>query len=251
MEHIMSTKKKSMKIVAVTRLKECNSILNLQPPVAGKYLCLTIIHAMVFLTPLQPLNTSIWQYLANYSHHLKGGQLRNADLSGRKIPWASGTFMWDYRHETHLILINKKMGKPFVTFNCWCQRHKKSVSQTSIVNMFYRVPELISLTRNIYSLNWSTESKGVSSNRGICRRKTKSSYFSHLHIDFSFSQLVLFLMNMQSLLMLQHFPGKCLFNTEWLLACTIGSCAGLSTMLRISNSQSYLKAQSSAWQTWV
>lgn len=52
MEHILSTKKKSIKVVAVTHLKDYNSILNLQPPMAGKYLCLTIIHAMVFLMPL-------------------------------------------------------------------------------------------------------------------------------------------------------------------------------------------------------
>lgn len=194
MEHTMSTEKKSIKVVTVTCLKDCNSILNLQPPVAGEYLSLTIIHAMVFLTPLQPLNSStfIWQYFANYSHHLKTGQLRNADLSGRKIPWASSTFMWDYRHKTNFILINKKMCKPFVIFNCWGQRHEKSAFQTSIVNMFYRVPELNFLTRSINSINWSTESEGVSSSRGICQRKTKSSYFSHSHIDFSFSQLVLF-----------------------------------------------------------
>lgn len=185
MEHIMSTKKKSIKIVAVTHLKDYNSILNLQPSVAAN----TSV-SLLFLTPLKPLNTLIWQYLANYSQTT--GQQRDANLSGRKIPWASSIFMWDYRHENHFILINKKMGKPFVTFNCWCQRHKISVSQTSIVNMFYRVLRLNSLTRSIYSLNWSTESKGVSSNRGICRRKTKSRYFSHSHVDFSLSQLVLF-----------------------------------------------------------
>lgn len=122
MEHIMSTEKKSIKVVAVTCLKDCSSILNLQPPVAGKYLSLTIIHTLVFLTPLQPLNSnaSFWQCLANYSHHLETGRLRNADLSGRNISWASSMFMWDYRYETHFILINKKMCKPFVIFNCWC-----------------------------------------------------------------------------------------------------------------------------------
>lgn len=177
MEHIMSTEKKSIKVVAVTCLKNCSSILNLQPPVAGKCLSLTIIHTLVFLTPLQPLNSnaSFWQCLANYSHHLETGQLRNADLSGRNISWASSMFMWDYRYETHFILINKKMCKSFVIFNCWCQRPKKSVFQTSIVNMFYRIPELNSLTRSIYSINWSTELKGVSSNWGIYQRKTKSS----------------------------------------------------------------------------
>lgn len=37
MEHIMSTEKKNIQVVTVTRLKDsvCNSILNLQPPVAG------------------------------------------------------------------------------------------------------------------------------------------------------------------------------------------------------------------------
>lgn len=191
MEHILSTKKKSIKVVAVTHLKDYNSILNLQPPMAGKYLCLT---TFLFLMLLQPLNsnTFIWQYLTNYSHHLKTGQLRNADLSGRKIPWAWSMFMWDYRHETHFILINKKMSKPFVIYNCWCQRHKKSVFHSSIIHMFYMAPELNFLTRSIYSLNWSTESEGVSSKRGVCQKRPQSSYCSPLHTDFSFSQLAFF-----------------------------------------------------------
>lgn len=52
MEYIMSTGKKSIQVVTVTRLKDpvCNSILNLQPPVAGKHLSLAVINAMAFLS---------------------------------------------------------------------------------------------------------------------------------------------------------------------------------------------------------
>lgn len=66
---------------------------------------------------------------------------------------------------------------------CYSDIHCKYILQGSWV----KFPD-----KELYSLNWSTESKGVSSNRGICQRKTNSNYFSHSHIDFSFSQLVLF-----------------------------------------------------------
>lgn len=51
MEHIMSQEEKGIEVVTVTHLKDsCNSVLNLQPPAAGKHPTLMLINAGVVLT---------------------------------------------------------------------------------------------------------------------------------------------------------------------------------------------------------